>query len=124
MKFRLRRNDRLKNKKLIDQIFNEGKSITVFPLKLFYLEIPNDGVTISKMGCSVPRRKFKKAHDRNRIKRLMREAYRITRPEIFNNITTQCAFMILYIGDSMPTYEQLKRATAELLRKLTKQVSS
>ena len=62
--------EKLKSKKLIEKMFVEGRSISAFPLRLVYLETPfNDGVTI-KTGVSVSKRHFKRAVDRNRIKRL------------------------------------------------------
>ena len=76
------------------------------------------------MGCSVPIRRFKKAVQRNRIKRLIREAYRTNKPLIFNNITTQCAFMILYIGKSMPAYDEIRQAMVVLLEKLKQEIES
>lgn len=100
--------EKLKSKKLIEKMFVEGRSISAFPLRLVYLETPfNDGVTI-KTGVSVSKRHFKSAVDRNRIKRLLREAYRLNKPVYFNNFSTQCAFMILYIGNEKPTLKQIE----------------
>mgnify|MGYP001813632396 CR=1 FL=1 len=100
--------EKLKSKKLIEKMFVEGRSVSAFPLRLVYLETPfNDGVTI-KTGVSVSKRHFKRAVDRNRIKRLMREAYRLNKPLYFNNFSTQCAFMILYIGNEKPTLKQIE----------------
>ena len=100
--------EKLKSKKLIEKMFVEGRSISAFPLRLVYIETPfNDGVTI-KTGVSVSKRHFKSAVDRNRIKRLMREAYRLNKPLYFNNFSTQCAFMILYIGNEKPTLKQIE----------------
>ena len=100
--------EKLKSKKLIEKMFVEGRSISAFPLRLVYLKTHfNDGVTI-KTGVSVSKRHFKSAIDRNRIKRLMREAYRLNKPIYFNNFSTQCAFMILYIGNEKPTLKQIE----------------
>ena len=100
--------EKLKSKKLIEKMFVEGRSISAFPLRLVYIETPfNDGVTI-KTGVSVSKRHFKSAVDRNSIKRLMREAYRLNKPVYFNNFSTQCAFMILYIGNEKPTLKQIE----------------
>ncbi len=100
--------ERLKSKKLIDKMFLEGRSVSVYPLRLVYLETSfNDDIMI-KTGVSVSRRHFKSAVDRNRVKRLMREAYRLNKPIFFNNFSTQCAFMILYIGTSTPTLKKIE----------------
>ena len=122
MGYTLRTKDKLKSRKLIEQVFEEGKAVNSFPLKLIYVVTRPEEDPGFKMGCSVSKRQFKKAVERNRIKRLMREAYRTNKPLIFNNITTQCAFMILYIGKSMPAYSEIEKAMVPLLKKLKEEI--
>ncbi|WJJ97033.1 ribonuclease P protein component [Algibacter luteus] len=100
--------EKLKSKKLIDQLFTEGQSVSAFPLRLVYLGTTFDDDVIAKTGVSVSKRHFKTAVARNRIKRLLREAYRLNKASFFNNLTTQHAFMILYIGKDMPTFVQVE----------------
>jgi ribonuclease P protein component len=100
--------EKLKSKKLIDQLFTEGQSVSAFPLRLVYLGTTFDDDVIAKTGVSVSKRYFKTAVDRNRIKRLLREAYRLNKASYFNNLTTQHAFMILYIGKDIPTFAQVE----------------
>jgi len=115
--------EKLKSKKLIELLFVEGQSVSVYPLRLVYLKTAfSDGVNI-KTGVSVSKRHFKSAIDRNRIKRLLREAYRLNKPLYFNNFSTQCAFMILYIGSEKPTFEEVNKAMKQLLEKVIKKVS-
>jgi len=99
--------EKLKSKKLIDQLFTEGNSISAHPLRLVFIETHFDDAVKLKVGVSVSKRNFKKAVDRNRIKRLLREVYRLNKGLYFNNITTQYAFMILYIGTEMPDFKSL-----------------
>jgi len=68
--------ERLYEKKLMDQLFKNGKSFFVFPFKVFYLSLGTTARFPSKVLISVPKKNFNRAVDRNRIKRLMREAYR------------------------------------------------
>jgi len=98
MKFTFPKKEKLKSQKLIEKLFLEGKAVTAFPLRMLYLRTDFEDGTKIKTGVSVSKRNFKKAVDRNRIKRLLREAYRLNKPEYFNNITTSYAFMILYLG--------------------------
>jgi len=115
MKVTYSKTERLKSKILIDTLFNEGKSVTVFPLRLIYLETSFDEPIVAKCGVSVGKRNFKKAVDRNRVKRLVREAYRLNKNAYFNNITTQYALMILYIGNEKPVFAQTDKAMKQLL---------
>jgi ribonuclease P protein component len=116
------RKEKLKSKKLIDQMFQEGGSVSAFPLRLVYLETSFiDGATI-KVGVSVSKRHFKNAVDRNHVKRLMREAYRLNKPSYFNNFSTQCAFMILYIGNEKLTLEQIVAKMKLLFDKFHKKI--
>lgn len=105
MKFTYQKKERLKNQKLIEKLFLEGKSISVFPLRMIYIQFDFEDKSKLKTGVSVSKRNFKKAVDRNRIKRLLREAYRLNKPEYFNNITTSYALMILYIGKDATDFD-------------------
>jgi len=98
MKFTFPKKEKLKSQKLIEKLFLEGKAVTSFPIRLLYLQTDFEDGSKIKTGVSVSKRNFKKAVDRNCIKRLLREAYRLNKPEYFNNITTSYAFMILYLG--------------------------
>jgi len=115
--------EKVKSKKLIEQMFAEGHSVSVFPLRLVFLQTSFDDGTTIKTGVSVSKRNFKNAVDRNEVKRLLREAYRLNKDTYFNNITTQYAFMILYIGNEKPTLKQLEARMKLLFEKFNKAVS-
>lgn len=115
--------EKLKSKKLIDQLFTEGQSVSAYPLRLVFLETPLDDTVKAKTGVSVSKRYFKKAVDRNRVKRLLREAYRLNKNSYFNNITTQYALMILYIGKEKPTYSFVESKMNTLFDKFSSKVS-
>ena len=123
MKFSFNKKEKLKSKKLIEQLFANGQSVSVFPLRLVFMPTTfNDGV-MAKAGVSVSKRQFKTAVDRNRIKRLMREVYRLNKANYFNNISTSYAFMILYIGKDKPTLTQIETRMNHLFDKFLKKVS-
>lgn len=99
--------EKLKSEKLIEQLFSEGKSVATYPLRLVYLKTVFDDPIQIKTGVSVSKRNFKKAVDRNRIKRLMREAYRLNKSNNLSNITEQYAFMILYVGKTTTDFKTI-----------------
>ena len=117
MKATYSKKDKLKSKKLIEQLFADGQSVSSYPLRLVYLKTNFNENVFAKTGVSVSKKHFKKAVDRNRIKRLMREVYRLNKTNYFNNITTQYAFMILYIGKPIPTYAELEQPMNKLFEK-------
>ena len=123
MKFTFNKKDKLKSKKLIEQLFENGQSVSAYPLRLVYLQTNFDDAVIAKTGISVSKRNFKTAVARNRIKRLMREVYRLNKATYFNNITTQYAFMILYIGKETPTILEIETKMNLLFEKFLNKMS-
>ncbi len=114
--------EKLKSRKLIEQLFAEGKSISKYPIKLIYLptELPEE-VKI-QAGVAVPKKNFKSAVRRNRIKRLLREAYRLNKHPLFNNTDRSFAFLFLYIGKEMPHYSEVERSMQKILHKFMEPV--
>lgn len=117
MPFTFSKKERLKSKKQIEALFNEGRSVTAFPLKMIYLETEHDDGVKIKAGVSVSKRLHKNAVDRNKIKRLLREAYRLNKAEYFNNSTTSYAFMILYLSKDGTTFDAVDTAMKTLFKK-------
>lgn len=122
MRLTYNKSEKLKSKKQINELFANGKSVSAYPLRLIFLETPfSDNVKI-KTGVSVSKRNFKKAVDRIRIKRLMREAYRLNKINVFNNITTQYTFIILYLGKEKPSFLEIESATKKMMERFLKKI--
>ena len=110
--------ERLKSKKSIEQLFAEGKSLTAFPLKLIYLPLDHDSPALIQAGVSVSKRNFKSAVRRNRIKRLMREAYRKNKQIAWVSVhTKKHIFMFIYQGREEPDYGMIEAKMKDLLEK-------
>ncbi len=116
------RKERLKSKKLIERLFVEGTSINAYPLKLIYLKAPLSEDVFFQVAAVAPKKNFKAAVQRNRIKRLIREAYRLNKHFIFNNTEAQYALVILYLGKEMPSFAQIEEKTKAVLTKFLKQI--
>jgi ribonuclease P protein component len=113
--------NKLKSKKIIEQLFSEGKAVTAYPLRLIYMKTNFEDHTLLKTGVSVSKRLHKRAVSRNRIKRLLREVYRLNKNEYFNKSTTSYAFMFLYISKEEATFELLNTKMKLLFEKFLKQ---
>ena len=96
-------------------MFTEGKSRSNFPLKIIYAPYNFEDEIPLKVGVSVSKRNFKKAVDRNRIKRLLRESYRLNKHIIFNNLGQKYICMFLYLGKEKPTFQELNGKMERLL---------
>jgi ribonuclease P protein component len=76
-RFGFGKKEKLKSRRQIDDLFARGQRFTVFPLSVTYRFLKADDDTVLQAGVTASKRLFKKAADRNRIKRLLREAYRL-----------------------------------------------
>ena len=123
-------------------MFKEGKSVAAHPIRITYKEVPGQSTAL-QAGFSVSSRNFKKAVDRNRIKRLLRESYRKQKLVNFNkpaNTNTggeqenlaidenspapvPLAIFIIYTGRELPTYNIVDDNMKLALKKLSEQLS-
>ena len=118
MRNTFRKEEKLKKKTLIAELFARGKSISVFPLKMIYLETDHDSTYKIQAGVSVSKRNFKKAVQRNRIKRLMRESYRKNKFLIYNSEDTKKhIFMFIYQGKNEVSYQLMEEKMVILLER-------
>lgn len=124
MSLKFPKKEKLKSETLIQRLFTEGKSISSYPLKLIYM--PTNGASDIKIQCgvTVSKRNFKSAVKRNRIKRLLRESYRLNKEEKFNNIEGNFAFLFLYLGKKMPLYEEVERHMKKILEQFLIKISN
>ncbi|MDP5104881.1 MAG: ribonuclease P protein component [Polaribacter sp.] len=107
MKHTLGKLERLKSRKLIGRLYAEGNSVKAFPLRMMYLQTAHTSNFPAQVGVSVAKRNFKKAPDRNRLKRLMRETYRLQKEIVYDNLQDPYVFMISYIGREEHPYDEL-----------------
>jgi ribonuclease P protein component len=128
--FTLGKNERLKSRKQIEKLFAEGKSFSVNPFRVYYLFRKKSSLQSSpdasgfnlQFGVGVSAKNFKKAVERNRIKRLTREAWRLQNSVLKQQITTlgkQLNVFIIYTGKDLPGFLTVKDKVAIALKKLS-----
>jgi len=124
--FSYSRKEKLKSRKLIEQVFRDGKSFTVSSIKIFYLQ-PHAPLNFPvKVGVGVSSRNFKKAVERNRIKRLLREAYRTEKlllHQYLKEHNRQIIIFLLHTDKLLPDYVALKTKMRLLFEQLIKRLN-
>lgn len=110
------KNQKLKSTKTIENLFLEGKTYSKFPIKIFFL--PKENIEKNLAAFAVPKRNFKSAVDRNRVKRQLREAYRVNKHILGEIHGKKFVMLFLYLGKVKPQYTELENVIVKLLKKL------
>ena len=126
MEFTFNKNERISAKKDIDHLFANGKSFISYPLRVVYSCVESSGKGNISILISVPKRKFKRAVKRNRIKRLIREAYRLNKGGlrelvVNNNFSVLVGF--IYLDDEVKEYHDIERGIKKALTLLEEKLS-
>ncbi len=122
-KFVYPRKEKLKSRKLIGKVFKEANSFSVFPLKILYMQLLLPENIFLQTGFTVGSKNFPKAVHRNRIKRLMREAYRQENQTLKENLEKnqlQLALFFIFTGRSLTTQTIIRSAMQDALNELIK----
>ena len=127
MNERLGKSYKLKSKKIIESLFNDGETVKQFPflLKFNKQELPSKEAF--QIVFSVSKRRFKKAPDRNRIKRLMREVIRKNKHSLealLQQNNQQLALFLIYTNTEFMSFEEMNRKIVLLFERLISQLSS
>jgi ribonuclease P protein component len=117
--YSLRKSDKLKSRTVIRRLFSDGQAIVLPPVKVLYsMENP---LADLQAGFSVSSRQFSRAVDRNRIKRLMREAYRLQKPMLATSIEQnqrRLSVFFIYIGKDKPAFENLVAVFQKIIQRI------
>jgi ribonuclease P protein component len=120
--------EKLKSRKLIEELFARGKSVNVFPVRILYIfsNLQAEEKSLLQVGVSVSKKNFKRAVDRNRIKRLLREAYRLQKKELLELTTRQKKkgfVFFIYTDKQLPEYSMVFDTITKALNILKKKAS-
>ncbi|HRE74902.1 MAG TPA: ribonuclease P protein component [Flavobacteriales bacterium] len=120
------KSERLHRKKIIEQLFTKGgQSMLAHPVRMVWQDADLEDVV--QVMFSAPKRNFKKAVDRNRIKRIMREAYRLNKSELrkcCEEKQKKIAVAFLFVGKEMPKGQEVRDKIIVLLQRLNKELET
>ncbi len=125
--FTLGKDERIKSRKLIGQLFSEGKKFTVAPFRVHYLYVePTEPKFFLKFGAGVSTKNFKKAVDRNRIRRLMKEAWRLEKKSLQEIVKGKklLAVFVLYTSNEIESFKVVSGKMKKIIDKLSSVVST
>ncbi len=115
MKFTLGSEKRLKSRKKIERLFASGNRIQKFPLKAVYVIEPSESFGF-QIAVSVPKKLFKRAVDRNLLKRRMREAFRLNQYQL--ELKQKVEIMFIYSTKEIQDYTRIEKAMLVLIDSL------
>ncbi|SEW14155.1 ribonuclease P protein component [Chitinophaga sp. YR573] len=118
--------ERLKSRKLIETLFREGKAFSVFPYRVLFMRVDHPGSKYpAQAGFTVSTKRFPHAVDRNRVKRLTRECWRLQKQPFYDYLaehSCQLAVFFIYTDKKIAPYSLLQEKVSVILKKLEKEV--
>jgi ribonuclease P protein component len=127
-RFTFSKEEKLTGKTSIDQLFDEGKSFNLFPFRVFFKIVDAPGEPVARLLIAVPKKKVKHAVDRNRLRRLVREAYRLNRNGLITFLegrSVRVHFALIYAGESIDLpYRDVEVKVIQCMAKLEKVIAS
>ena len=123
-RFTFTKKERLTRTINIDTLFKEGKSFISYPLRVIYLVHEQRAESACSTLISVPKKRIKKATHRNRIKRLMRESYRLNKALIDNKAIGDNSLHVafIYVKDDESDYSTMQKAMQKALSQISDRI--
>ena len=111
--------ERLSSRKQIEELFKKGESFTLYPIKTVYLKKPQAANNSHQVLVTVPKRNFKKAVERNKLKRRIKEAYRLNKQQL-DSQSREFYLVIgyIYVGRKIADYQLIADKLKQSLERL------
>ncbi|WP_294081396.1 ribonuclease P protein component [Proteiniphilum sp. UBA5384] len=120
-RFRFTKEERVTGEKRVETLFALGYSFMSYPFRIVYLKTAPYGVLPLSILISVPKKRLKSAVDRNRMKRLTREAYRLNKHFLFNRELAENRHLdvaFIYVADKLCDYAAVEKGMRKALKEL------
>ncbi len=127
MRQTFRKEERLKSSKAIKQLFSQGNSFLVHPFKVNWIIGEEKEKYPARVLIGVSRKNFRKAVERNHLKRLVREVYRKNKYLLYQYLEdrhSSCDFSVIYIGKTEEDYSVIEKKIIILLQRLISELES
>lgn len=124
-RYTFKKEERLCSKRLLEKLFRNGSSFLIYPFRIVYLIEPFSESSPAQVVIGVSKRRFKRAVDRNLIKRRIREVYRLNKEETLyaalRESNTQIVLSLSYVGKEILEYKVFERKLVAALVKVAKE---
>lgn len=120
LRFTFKKNERITGKKRIETLFENGQSFVAYPLRVVFRTFTDETEPKVSVLISVPKKKVKLSVNRNRIKRLIREAYRLNKhnlSQIPDNIGIDIAFV--YLNTEVAEYAKIEKGMCKAINEIS-----
>ena len=119
------KSERLCSLKRIEELFENGEIIGSPLLKIVWLKSPVPLSYPAQVAISVPKKKFRKAVERNLLRRRLREAYRKNKHTLYEELVLldyQILFIIIFRGNNIPNYDVIEKNIIDIIKLLTDKI--
>lgn len=123
---RFRKFEILRGKRTVSFLFESGKTVSRYPFRLIWQQREESSCkTPARVLISVPRKNFRKAHERNLVRRRIREAYRHLKTSFYERLATQnrnIDIALIYTGKDIISYHEIFNHIEKLLSMVIQQL--